>query len=226
MSVNLKTRGLVFATFFGSCLIIGLLVAALTTEYWVEAHAKNAKNDKAEGRIRLGLFGGSKELNKAYGWRYNRTDTNSFIQEDVIQYIWWLLTTIGVGVGLLSSFIAGVASVIRAASAAKKRGTMVILIVSNISTLGGQLVALVAWTIQFYKSLHQNVLLLEDREAHWNSEGMAWLGRSFLFVIGGMVVSVVNLILLIAALKHEDRYRRRYHSDNGDDKMNGAIMLY
>lgn len=41
MSINLKTRGLVFATFFGSCVIIGLLVAALTTEYWIEAEVSN-----------------------------------------------------------------------------------------------------------------------------------------------------------------------------------------
>lgn len=60
MSVNIKTRALVFATFFGSTLIIGLLVAALTTEYWIESHAKKANNEKASGRIKFGLFGGTK----------------------------------------------------------------------------------------------------------------------------------------------------------------------
>lgn len=74
MSIDLKTRGLVFATFFGSCIIIGLLVAALTTEYWIEAQAKVANEDKAEGNVRFGLFSASKSLNKRWGWRHNTTD--------------------------------------------------------------------------------------------------------------------------------------------------------
>lgn len=74
MSIDLKTRGLVFATFFGSCIIIGLLVAALTTEYWIESQAKVAKEEKAQGKIRFGLFSGSRSLNKGYGWRHNITD--------------------------------------------------------------------------------------------------------------------------------------------------------
>lgn len=199
----------------------------VTTEYWVESHARNSKNDKAQGRIKVGLFGGSKDLNIAYGWRYNRTDTSSLIQENVIQYIWWLLTTVGVGLGLLCSFISGVASVIRAASSAKKHGTMVILFVSNISALMSQLVALIAWAIQFYKSLTKNVLLAEDLHADWNSDGLASFGSSYFFVIGGVVVAALNLALLIAALKVENRFKRRVQGgDHGDDKMHGAIMLY
>lgn len=130
MSVSLKTRGLVFATFFGSCLIIGLLVAALTTEYWIESNAKHHDVEEGQGKIKFGLFSGSKNLNKKFGWRYNTTDgircvfifdgllklmkfvfacflVHSLIQDDVIQYTWWLLTALGVGLGLLSSFIGG-----------------------------------------------------------------------------------------------------------------------
>lgn len=162
----------------------------------------------------------------AVGWRYNRTDTSSLIQEDVMQYIWWLLTTLGVGLGLLCSFVSGVASVIRAASAAKKRGTMVILFVSNISALSSQLLALIAWTIQFYKSLRRNVLLTEDLNANWNSEGLAWLSTSFYFVVGGVVVAAINLALLVAAVSVETRFSRRLQRDIRDDKMHGAIMLY
>lgn len=78
MSIDLKTRGLVFTTFFGSCIIIGLLVAALTTEYWIEAHAKNHKDPpNAEGKVRFGLFSGTKQLNYGYGWRHNTTNGKS-----------------------------------------------------------------------------------------------------------------------------------------------------
>lgn len=107
MSINLKTRGLVFATFFGSCLIIGLLVAALTTESWVEAEAKHRNVTEAQGKIKFGLFSGSKNMNKKFGWRFNTTDVQSLLRDDVIQYTWWILTSLGVGFGLLSSFIAG-----------------------------------------------------------------------------------------------------------------------
>lgn len=148
------------------------------------------------------------------------------IQEDVIQYIWWLLTTIGVGLGLLFSFIGGVASVIRAASASKKRGTMVILFVSNISSLAAQLVALIAWGIQFYKSLTHNVLLLEDRNQGWHTTGLAWFSSSYFFVVIGACVAIINIVLLIAASSSASRYHRRVHTDSVDDKMQGAIMLY
>lgn len=107
MSINLKTRGLVFATFFGSCLIIGLLVAALTTEYWIEADALHHDVEEGRGKIKFGLFSGSKNLNIKFGWRYNTTDIHSLMRDDVIQYTWWILTSLGVGFGLLSSFIAG-----------------------------------------------------------------------------------------------------------------------
>lgn len=107
MSINLKTRGLVFATFFGSCLIIGLLVAALTTEYWIESEAKHRDVEEGQGKIKFGLFSGSKNLNKKFGWRFNTTDIHSLLRDDVLQYTWWILTTLGVGFGLLSSFIAG-----------------------------------------------------------------------------------------------------------------------
>lgn len=226
MSVNLKSRFLVFGTFFGSCLIIGLLVAALTTDYWIESHAKHSKNENAFGHINFGLFYGTKRLNVAYGLRFHRTETKWYINEEVLQYIWWLLTTIGVGIGLVSSFIAGIASVVRAASHTKNKGTMIILFVSNFSSLSAQLVAIIAWVVQFYKSLTKNVLLGEDLQNNWSSDGHSWLSRSFFFVVGGAIVAAINLTLLISALKVERRFRRRTNHDNVDDKLQGAIMLY
>lgn len=226
MSINLKSRAFVFATFFGSCIVIGLLLAALTTEYWIESHAKNAKHTNSTGHIRFGLFSGIKRLNMGIGMRENRTETSWYIQENVIQYIWWLLTTIGVGLGLLSSFIAGIASVVRAASHTKNRGTMIILFISNGSSLSAQLVALIAWMIQFYKSLTRNVLFQEELALNWSSDGHAWLSRSFYFVVAGTVVAAFNLALLVSAVKCDKRFKRRVQRDNGDDKYQGAIMLY
>ncbi|GLH02875.1 uncharacterized protein GBIM_08828 [Gryllus bimaculatus] len=63
-------RGMIFVTFFLSCLIIALLVAALGTKYWIVARARRISNpEESDGRINFGLFEGKKELNVAYGWR-------------------------------------------------------------------------------------------------------------------------------------------------------------
>jgi len=61
---------MIFVTFFGSCLGIGLLVAALGTKFWIVARARRVSNpEESDGRIHFGLFEGKKELNVAYGWR-------------------------------------------------------------------------------------------------------------------------------------------------------------
>lgn len=68
--MNLWKRGMVFVTFLGACLALGLLVAALTTRQWVTAKAVRTSNpNESQGRVALGLFHGKKELNVAYGWR-------------------------------------------------------------------------------------------------------------------------------------------------------------
>lgn len=41
------------------------------------------------------------------------------------------------------------------------------------------LAALVTWMSQFYVRLSRNVLIQEDRDNHWSSQGQAGLGYSF-----------------------------------------------
>ena len=68
--MSIKTRGLVFATFFGSCLVVGVLVASLSTNYWIQStvkHKGNATNSK--GHVNFGLFNGFKNLDVGYGVR-------------------------------------------------------------------------------------------------------------------------------------------------------------
>ncbi|KAH9643469.1 hypothetical protein HF086_017250 [Spodoptera exigua] len=70
MKLNLFKRSMIFATFFGSCLCIALIVASLGTTHWIDARARKTSNLlESEGRISFGLFEGRKELNPAYGWR-------------------------------------------------------------------------------------------------------------------------------------------------------------
>lgn len=103
---------------------------------------------------------------------------------------------------------------------------MIILFVSNISGLLAQLVALIAWGIQFYNSLTKNVLLAEDLRQGWHTTGLAWFSSSYFYVLAGFFVAIINIILLIAATSSASRYHRRVNTDNVDDKMQGAIMLY
>lgn len=153
MKLNLKVRALVFATFFVSCLIISLLVASLTTEYWVQANARRDNITESMGNIHFGLFSGQRNLNVKYGWRNRGLESILFLifievhfvlnicvavtqlmvdEPDLLNYWLWLGTTLGVGFGILSSVIGAFASVLKAASASKKHGTVVLLMISNI----------------------------------------------------------------------------------------------
>lgn len=135
--MSLRTRGLVFATFFGNCLVVGLLVASLTTDHWIQAQAKRHSNGtttaEADGRVNFGLFAGYKNLNVGYGTRPVTIDVVDFMRTDPTAMNWWLWlgAALGVGFATFASAIGAIASVLKSASLGKKRGTMVLLFVSN-----------------------------------------------------------------------------------------------
>uniref|UniRef100_U5ER10 Putative conserved plasma membrane protein n=1 Tax=Corethrella appendiculata TaxID=1370023 RepID=U5ER10_9DIPT len=228
--MSLKTRAFVFATFFGSCLVVGLLVASLTTEYWVQAQAKRHNSSESEGKINFGLFGGSKHLNVAYGWRLHEINVLSIIRDepDVINYWLWLGTTFGTGFSILASAISAVSSVIKSASSpsTRKTGTMVVLFVSNFLSGLSQILAFVCWILQFFQHLQHNVLVEADRTNQWYTTNNASLGHSFYFIVAGIVIVTINIILLSCAVKHERRVRTRVFDTPTDEKTQGAIMLY
>ena len=69
---NFKRRGLIFVTFFGSCLAISLLTASLNTNYWVTAQCKRTTENKerSNGTVNLGLFFYEANLNFGLGDRH------------------------------------------------------------------------------------------------------------------------------------------------------------
>lgn len=83
--MSIKTRSLVFATFFGSCIVFGLLVAALTTDHWVTADAKRNTTGtitkEPTGQVNFGLFSGYKGLNIGYGTRPETIDGNALVKQ-------------------------------------------------------------------------------------------------------------------------------------------------
>lgn len=135
----------------------------------------------------------------------------------------WLITALGTGFGLLSCAISAIAAVLRAASAAKRPGSMVLLFASNISSAAAQVIAFVCWLVQFYQYLQQNVLAVQDR--HWYSHGLAYLGYSFYLVIASTLVVIFNIFILLHAKRREQRDRQRLEPPS-EEKNQGAIMLY
>ncbi|KAM8704845.1 hypothetical protein ACLKA7_009324 [Drosophila subpalustris] len=225
--MSIRTRALVFSTFFGSCLAIGLLLVSVTTNHWIRAYPKRINSTEAKGDVNFGLFYGSQYLNVGVGERCHPMEVYSFIRtEHGDNSFWlWLITTLGTGLGLLACAVAAIAAVLKSASAAKKGGTMVLLLASNISAACAQVVAFVAWLVQFYQYLIHNVLLTEHQQQHWTSTGLANLGYSFYLVIISTIVVLINITILLYAKRreHRDRHRLEPHSK---DKNQAAIMLY
>uniref|UniRef100_A0A182PV96 Uncharacterized protein n=1 Tax=Anopheles epiroticus TaxID=199890 RepID=A0A182PV96_9DIPT len=226
--MSLKTRSIVFVTFFTSCLIVGLLVASLTTNNWIQGNAKRRNYNESSGQINFGLFAGHRRLNVGFGLRDHKIDVPALIRNepDVMSYWLWLGSALGTGFGILGGVITAVASVLKSASASKKTGTMVVLVVSNLFTGFAQTIAFVCWLVQFYNYLTHNVLLAEDRNNSWYSTGLVTFGSSFYFVPAGIVLVVLNLILLVVATRLEQRERKKFLNPPTDDKTQGAIMLY
>lgn len=54
-------------------------------------------------------------------------------EPESMNYWLWLGAALGVGFGLLSSAIGAIASVLKSASMSKKRGTLILLFISNVA---------------------------------------------------------------------------------------------
>lgn len=72
--MSIKSRSIVFATFFSNCLVVGLLVASFTTDYWIHAIGQRHNATLSTGRVHFGLISGMKSLNVAFGWRNETID--------------------------------------------------------------------------------------------------------------------------------------------------------
>lgn len=133
--MSIKTRGLVFATFFGNCIIVGLLMAALTTDYWIIAQAKRHNSTSASGTVNFGLFSGVQNLN-VIGDRNITLNVSEIMNKEPHTMSWWLWlgAFLGTGFALFASAVAAISSVIKSASMSKKHGTMILLLISNSSS--------------------------------------------------------------------------------------------
>ncbi|XP_026274131.1 clarin-3 [Frankliniella occidentalis] len=226
--MNLWKRGMVFITFLGACLALGLLVAALTTRQWVTARAIRTSNpNESQGRVALGLFHGRKELNVAYGWRSYDVNVVDLAraEEDLLLYGLWVATICSLGGALLFCALAGVFAVINTATTPIGALTGVPgLYLWNTLAMLLDLGAVGLWAVQFHQKLQFNVMTREDRENYWISTNMATFGASFWFVVGAAVVHVLNMTAIFFGTR-EPR-EKTAPAPMLEEKGNGAIMLY
>lgn len=179
MKLNLFKRSMIFATFFGSCLCIALIVASLGTTHWIDARARRTSNPlESEGRISFGLFEGRKELNFGYGWRNH--DFSIKAGTHPARRWAWCGTAALLGAAVVS---AGGACVLAAlGSAARARCSPRPLLISNSLAVLFSLGAIAVWLTEYFLRLQHNVMSDEDLANTWSSDDTADLGLSFWYV--------------------------------------------
>ncbi|XP_052752793.1 uncharacterized protein LOC113513499 [Galleria mellonella] len=221
MKLNLFKRSMIFATFFGSCLCIALIVASLGTTHWIDARARRTSNPlESEGRISFGLFEGHKELNYGYGWR-NHDFSVKAGTHPARRWSWC-----GAAAQLAAALAAaGGACVLAAlASAARCRCSPRPMLIANSLAVLFILGAISVWLTEYFLRLQHNVMSVEDLDNAWSSDGMAELGLSFWLVVAAAVAAFINDICVLVAMS--DGRDVETIAPALEEKVNGAIMLY
>ncbi|XP_046383119.1 clarin-3 [Ischnura elegans] len=226
--MNLYRRGMIFATFLGSCLTLALSGAAMGTMHWVEGHARRTSNPSdSDGRIHFGLFYGYKNLNVAYGWRRYDIDVMEILKAEPEFLIWglWVATIACLCLAEIFAIVSAAFAVINTAITPVSTIAGIIgLYVWNTLTVMFNLAAVITWAVQFHKKLKDNVMTQEDLEIHWSSKDMAHVGYSFWFVVGAVIVSILNIVVIYFGT-NKPREKKNVNPVM-EEKGNGAIMLY
>ncbi|KAM3958056.1 uncharacterized protein ACR2FA_007953 [Aphomia sociella] len=222
MKLNLFKRSMIFATFFGSCLCIALIVASLGTTHWIDARARRTSNPlESEGRISFGLFEGHKELNfGGYGWRIHEFSVKAGTHP---ARRWaWCGATAQLSAAVVSCVVACVLAALD--SAARSRCSPWPMLIANSLAVLFILGAISVWLTEFYLRLQHNVMSAEDQENSWSSDGLADLGLSFWLVVAASVAAFINDICILVAMS--DGRDVDTIAPALEEKVNGAIMLY
>ncbi|XP_047036242.1 uncharacterized protein LOC110374302 [Helicoverpa armigera] len=221
MKLNLFKRSMIFATFFGSCLCIALIVASLGTTHWIDARARRTSNPlESEGRISFGLFEGRKELNFGYGWRNH--DFSIKAGTHPARRWAWCGTAALLGAAVVS---AGGACVLAAlGSAARARCSPRPLLISNSLAVLFSLGAIAVWLTEYFLRLQHNVMSDEDLANTWSSDDTADLGLSFWLVVSASIAAFINDVCILIAMA--DGRDIDTIAPALEEKVNGAIMLY
>lgn len=108
--MKIVSRTLIFATFFGNCIIIGLLLTALVSNSWIfsTAHPKTKMTSNNQiGTIEFGLFSGHQSFDHGYGVRKTNIDViqNLKSEPEFMSYWLWLFTGMKVYQKIVKTFL-------------------------------------------------------------------------------------------------------------------------
>jgi len=225
--MNVYRRGLILVTFVGCCASLALLSGSLSTDHWVQSDVKRMTSPfESSGRVHFGLFNGQRELNVGYGWRTYPISVGALMnaEPDFLHFGLWITSVSCVMGCILSSLIGAFMSIVNTAITPRQtifgRGSLYFF---NIVSLLLSTAAAVAWIVHFYMRMTRNILVQEDRDNHWSSEGHAHLGYSFWLVIGSAFSHATNIVLLVLVSTDE---RNKLVKSSPMEKTNSAVLLY
>jgi len=234
MMNNFKRRGLIFVTFFGSCLAISLLAAALGTKYWVTAQCKRTENsEKSNGTVNFGLFEYEAHLNYGVG---ERNYVGKMLGSEGIMYHERSLMVYELYIATISCVVAAIVfGIISAMLAIVNTGSNPVEAICHVPglylwnglALFASVAAFVTWIVQYYLKLNKNVLTREYRDqGKWSSDGGASFGFSFALVVIASGVFIVDLIIISIASRDPYKTKKAKLLNALPGKQAGDTMLY
>ncbi|CAG2178107.1 unnamed protein product [Oppiella nova] len=136
----------------------------------------------------------------------------------------WLFTVLCVAIAMVFGIVSSVFSIINTVMTPIEviTGIQGLFLWNGLAALfclcGG-----ISWLLQYKNSLRRNVLTPDEQNDGWNSEGRAWLGFSYFFVIIALVLYVLNIVLVYLANRPVKSREPRTTTDKNPE---GVIMLY
>uniref|UniRef100_A0A0K8S9F7 Clarin-3 n=1 Tax=Lygus hesperus TaxID=30085 RepID=A0A0K8S9F7_LYGHE len=220
--MNLYKNGMIFGTFLGSCLCIGLLAASLGTRYWIVSTAAIVNRTESDGKVFYGLFNGEKNLNFGIGWRTYELNVPQEMSALMV-YSYWLGTVCCMAAGIVFSSLSAVLAVVNSATTPIWTITGVPgLYLWNIVSIIFQSGAVALWVTLYFRKLQFSIMTSDDR---WSTEGRAFFGLSFWLVVASIGVQIINVIFIYSATS-DMRQKKKAAKPVIEEKTNGAIMLY
>ncbi|CAH1784644.1 unnamed protein product [Owenia fusiformis] len=231
-----KKKVYIFVTMIISFVAVGLISAALATEYWIVAWperdvnqttkdlARNISGDgtKFNGNVHLGLFTGQKRIDYGFGERTSDVQVLDAIKDHgLMNFGLWVCCIIFSCLGIVWGLIGAGFAIFNVSTRPIEtitgpQGIYLWNLLAGLFTMLciGMFVAL------YFLNLQKNVLNPRERNLLWTSENRATFGYSFYLVVGATVCYILN-ILLMAASGYKPRPK---DSKITMDAMDGVMM--
>lgn len=238
-----RKRVFTFFTFFVCTACLAFLTASLATHKWIIAkpvriaflnntiHYNNSMSDnddsgKFRGDIYFGLFQGTKVLNYGFGdrttgiWMKQELSRNP----NLMAFGLWLFTVLCIAIAMVFGLVSSIFSIINTVMTPIEiiTGIQGLFLWNGLAALFCTCAG-ISWLIEYRNSLRKNVLTDDEQNDGWTSDGRAWLGFSYFFVIIALGLYIFNILLVYMAIKP---WKNRSPRTTTDKNPEGVIMLY